>query len=113
MILDVECAFLYRDMKRGVYIELPMEDEMRLGSFVGKLDKATYGARDAAHIWQETVERTMVELGFKVSMLHPAVYYHVEITYSRLHMRVMSSASARREASTGCIASSITIMTSR
>ena len=79
MILDVKCAFLYGKMKRDVYIELPPEDPDSLsGEFYGKLEKAMYGTRDAPQIWQAVVRETMERLGFQVSVLHPAIYYHRE-----------------------------------
>jgi hypothetical protein len=77
MILDVKCAFLYGSMRRRVYIELPRQDPRHgSGDTVGLLKKAMYGTRDAPQIWQEEVQRTMEEIGFKVSMLHPSIYHH-------------------------------------
>ena len=32
---------------------------------VGKLDRATYGTRDALAAWQAELEKTMIELGFR------------------------------------------------
>ena len=48
MILDVKCAFLYGDMDRDIFIELPSRDPMSSSrGMVGKLMKAMYGTRDA------------------------------------------------------------------
>ena len=60
MILDVKCAFLYHQMKRTVYIELPRQDpRWAEGVVVGVLRKAMYGTRDAPQIWQNEVRTTM------------------------------------------------------
>ena len=75
--MDVKSAFLYGDVKRDIYIELPEQDPMlNKGDYVGKLVKAMYGTRDAPQFWQEVVERKMISLGFNPSKLHPSVYYH-------------------------------------
>ena len=77
MIMDVKSAFLYGNVKRELYIELPIEDPHHAsGNMVGKLHKAMYGTRDAPQIWQEVVESKMCSLGFKRSYLHPSVYCH-------------------------------------
>jgi hypothetical protein len=77
MILDVKCAFLYGDIRREVFIELPPEDpRSRTGDLIGRLKKAMYGTRDAPQIWGELVTEIMIELGFYESLLHPGLYYH-------------------------------------
>ena len=77
MIMDVKSAFLYGDVKREIFIELPPEDPMSAsGQVLGRLNKAMYRTRDAPQIWQEVVEGAMADLRFKSSVLHPAVYYH-------------------------------------
>ena len=79
LVIDVKCAFLYGQMTRNIYIELPQRDpQARAGRYVGKLVKAMYGTRDAPKIWQREVEMTMIEMGCKSSVLHPAVYAHGE-----------------------------------
>ena len=56
MALDFSKAFLYGDMKREVFIELPNEDPRKLESdCMGLLRKGMYGLRDAPQIWQEVV----------------------------------------------------------
>ena len=57
---DVSCAFLYADIKRLVYIELPTEDPSSInGSMVGTLEKALYGTRDAPQAWHDELSRTL------------------------------------------------------
>ena len=77
MVLDMSCAFLYADITRRVYIELPTEDpESVSGTKVGKLEKALYGTRDAPQAWLDELSRTLTEIGFKMSIRYPGVYFH-------------------------------------
>ena len=70
---------MYGRIARSVYIELPEEDPMsKSGLYVGKLYKTMYGTRDAPAAWQEEVERTMRDLGFKPCISTPCLYYHME-----------------------------------
>ena len=47
MLVDVQKAFLYGEVQRTVYIELPPEDPMfQSGEWVGVLKKAMYGLRE-------------------------------------------------------------------
>ena len=75
-IIDVKCAFLYGDVRRKIYIELPSQDEHSGGDTVGILKKAMYGTRDAPQIWRATVDKYALKLGFKKSALQPGVYFH-------------------------------------
>ena len=77
MVMDVKCAFLYGEIRRNVYIELPHTDpRYGDGTVVGKLKKAMYGTRDAPQIWSQVVQDAMEGLGYKQSAFQPAVYYH-------------------------------------
>ena len=77
MVMDVKCAFLYGDIRRNVYIELPHTDpRYGDGTVVGKLKKAMYGTRDAPQIWSQVVQEAMESMGYKQSSFQPAVYYH-------------------------------------
>ena len=53
MVIDVKGAFLYGKTKRNVYIWLPSEYPNSQMGFMGKLDKAMYGTRDAPQVWQD------------------------------------------------------------
>ena len=56
MLLDFKKAFLYADIDRELYIELPEDDVDRCGgSNVGLLNKAMYGTRDAPAAWSRLV----------------------------------------------------------
>merc|ERR1711946_14364 len=77
MVMDVKCAFLYGNIRRNVYIELPHTDpRYGDGTVVGKLRKAMYGSRDAPQIWAQVVQAAMEDMGYKQSVFQPAVYYH-------------------------------------
>ena len=54
MLADVKTAFLYSDARRSLYVELPPGDpKAASGRYVGKLERAMYGTRDAPMIWQD------------------------------------------------------------
>ena len=75
MLLDVKKAFLYGNIQRRVYIELPQEDEKREGGqMMGLLNKAMYGLRDAPQVWQQEVRRILKGMGFIESVTSPCVY---------------------------------------
>ena len=76
MVLDVKRAFLYGNMRRTGYIELPEQDEQSGGNLVGVLDKAMYGTRDAPLIWLSVVRAKLEGIGFTVSLLQPSLYFH-------------------------------------
>ena len=75
MAIDIKCAFLYGSTKRSVYIWLPPEDDMSTACFMGKLNKAMYGTRDAPQVWQGKVRETMAEFGLLESSTQPGIYY--------------------------------------
>ena len=78
MILDVKTAFLNAPCKRDVYIELPDVDPLSAsGLYVGKLEKALYGTRDAPMLWQGTLRAALVSMGFKETITIPGVYCHM------------------------------------
>ena len=77
MVMDVKSAFLYGDCRRRIYIELPRQDPKHGDAeFVGRLQKAVYGSRDAPQIWAKEVQKVMEGLGFVISMFQPSVYRH-------------------------------------
>ena len=54
MLADVKKAVLYGDARRSLHIELPVEEPVSgTGDYVGKLERAMYGTRDAPMIWEE------------------------------------------------------------
>ena len=77
MTLDFSKAFLYGDMQRTVYIELPAEDGRKnQGANVGLLRKSMYGLRDAPQIWQQVVQDMLKARGFRPLLGAQCVYIH-------------------------------------
>ena len=70
-------AFLYGDVDKEMYIELPEEDPRKDGKkWVGRLLKAMYGTRGAPKVWQREVAKVMRKLGFRASVGTPCLYFH-------------------------------------
>ena len=44
--------------------------------YMGRLEKAMYGTRDAPQVWQEEVRKTMESLGFLECVTQPGIYFH-------------------------------------
>ena len=77
MLADVKTAFLYGDARRSLYVELPSEDPLPAsGRYVGKLERAMYGTRDAPMIWQDHLRKTLLDMKFKEFVAHPWVFQH-------------------------------------
>ena len=75
MAIDFTKAFLYGNMEREVYIELPEEDQRKHeGDMVGFLLKAMYGLRDAPLIWQKVVREMLEKRGFEALVSAQCVY---------------------------------------
>ena len=74
MLTDVKTAFLYGDARRLLFIELHPGD-LRV-SFLGKLERAVYGTRDAQMIWQGHLRETLLDMNPKESVTHPGVFQH-------------------------------------
>ena len=59
-----------------MYIELPAEDPGSIsGKVVGKLEKASYGTRDAPQAWLHELSKTLVGIGFTMSARFPGLYF--------------------------------------
>ena len=77
MLADVQTTFLYGDARRSLYVEVPLEDPSAAsGRYVGKLERAMYGTRDAPMIWQDHLRETLLDMNFKESVTHPRVFQH-------------------------------------
>ena len=73
MVLDMKPAFLYRETKRAIYLELPDADRNgRNPLLVGKLHKALCGTRDAPQQGQEHLTTTLKNIiGFRKVICMP------------------------------------------
>ena len=59
MLADVKTAFLFGDARRSLFVELPPEKPLAaFGRYVGKLERAMYGTRDAPMSWQDHLWKT-------------------------------------------------------
>ena len=77
MLADVKTAFLYGDARRSLHVELPPDDPLAAsGRYVGKLERAMYGTRDAPMIWQDHLRKTLLDMKFKESVTHPGLFQH-------------------------------------
>ena len=80
MGLDFSKAFLYGDMERQVYIDLPDEDARKFqGDYVGLLNKSMYGLRDAPQIWQRVVHEMLTSRGFVSLSTTQCVYVNLKL----------------------------------
>ena len=74
MLADVKTAFLCGDARKSLYVELPPDDPLSAsGRYVGKLERAMYGTRDAPMIGQDHLRETQRGMKFKESVTHPVV----------------------------------------
>ena len=77
MLADVNTAFLHGDARRSLYVEMSPEDPTAAsGRYVGKLERAKCGTRDASMIWQDHLRKTQLDMKFKESVTHPGVFQH-------------------------------------
>ena len=67
-----------------MYVELPPEDPLAAsGRYVGKLERAMYGTRDAPMIWQDHLRKTLLAMNFTESVTHPGFFSMIhEISFS-------------------------------
>ena len=72
--IDIRKAYFQAAAVRDVYVELPEEDYEE--GMCGKLIKSMYGARDAAHSWENEYSGFMEEVGFRRGIASPCVFYH-------------------------------------
>ena len=79
MVRDFKRAFLYADVQRELYIEVPTNDERnRNGGWAGRLRKATYGTQDAPAAWQREVRRMLLRKGFQSSRIMPCFVFNLQ-----------------------------------
>lgn len=74
--LDVSQAFLNAPIDRDVYMYQPPGHQDGTGR-VCLLKRALYGLKQSPRQWSEHLRKTMLELGFRVSPMDPALYFIV------------------------------------
>ena len=76
-VLGVKRVFLYAELEREVYIELPEEAKRPgEGDVVGRLDRAMYGTREALQAWQRHITDLLRDLGCVAGKSQPCVFHH-------------------------------------
>ena len=74
MVNDVRRAYFYAKASRNIYVQLPPEDSKP--GYVGRLNKAMYGTRDAAANWERRYCDHLETVGFVRGLSSPCVFYH-------------------------------------
>jgi hypothetical protein len=59
--MDVKTAFLYRDIKKNIWIELPTGCSI---TSTTKLNKVLYGLKQSPRVWYNTLANFLAILGF-------------------------------------------------
>ncbi|CAI7731579.1 unnamed protein product [Closterium sp. NIES-53] len=62
--IDVSNAFLYADVDAEIYVEYPHTYPTNLPS-VCKLKKSLYGIKQAPQLWQQHLNKKLIEVGFR------------------------------------------------
>ena len=89
MVVDVESAYLNAKMEGGVYMRLdpkiaklmkeldPSVNEYieQDGSIVVKIVRGLYGLQESARLWNLTLKKKLIELGYKQSNYDQALYF--------------------------------------
>jgi transposase InsO family protein len=63
---DVDTAFLYGTLDEVVFMEIPDGIECDDGMML-RLNKSLYGLKQAAHVWNKTINAVLIKIGFKPS----------------------------------------------
>jgi hypothetical protein len=85
--IDVKSAFLNGKLDEVIYMKQPPGFEN--GNFVLKLNKSLYGLKQAAHIWNNELNKVLTELGFVSCMDDPCLYKYEKnsnICYILVHV---------------------------
>ena len=70
--MDVKTAFLYGDLDKEIYMELP--EGYNDDTLVCKLVKSIYGLKQAPRVWYKVIDAFFEKQGFTKSTCDPAVY---------------------------------------
>ena len=71
--LDIKTAYLNADLNETIYIKVPEGYNKNKNGF-WKLNKALYGLRQSGRAWNDKLNDTLLELGFKRLISDPCVY---------------------------------------
>ena len=75
MLIDISKAYLFAPvLDNNIYVDLP--HEMAEPMMCGRLKKALYGTRDAAHAWEQEYTQTLNNIGFHTGESSTCIFYH-------------------------------------
>lgn len=75
--LDVSSAFLYGNLEKPVYMELPKGLDKN-SNLVCKVTKSLYGLKQAPKCWNDLFHKKLTNLGLNRSKKDPCLYYNHE-----------------------------------
>ena len=81
--MDVKLAFLYGDIDKEVYIELPEGSELfpnifDLGDTALLLQKALYSLKQSPRLWQLTLKAALKRLGYLPLVTDQCIYRYAD-----------------------------------
>jgi hypothetical protein len=85
--MDVQTAFLYRDLDEDIYMDQP-EGYCEDPQLVCKLRKSLYGLKQALRVWYKVVDEFFMNQGLRRSKVDPAVYIKKEPSRGQLPLIV-------------------------
>ena len=86
---DVGNAYLLADIDKEIYMELPriLWDDPKKPKYV-RLLKALYGLKQAGELWNETINKFLVSIGFKRCLSDVCLYVHSDTDSPHLYICV-------------------------
>eukprot|EP00833_Pecoramyces_ruminatium_P012351 jgi/Orpsp1_1/1186383/evm.model.d7180000050149.1 len=69
--MDIKAAYLNAKLDENIYMELP--EGLNQKGYC-KLNKALYGLKQSGRMWNETLNKVLLKLGFKRFVSDPCVY---------------------------------------
>lgn len=91
---DIKTAFLNGDLSEEIYLRQPQG--FKEGEKVYKLHKSLYGLKQAARVWNETLHKQLLWIGFAQSDIDKCLYVlreHNNVCYFLVHVDDMLLAS--------------------
>jgi hypothetical protein len=75
--IDFVLAFPQADVECDIFMEIPVGFELKGNKklYCLKLRKNIYGTKQAGRVWNKFVNKGLLELGYKPSIINPCVYY--------------------------------------
>lgn len=74
--LDVETAFLHGELEEEIFMTQPENFEDGTNRYC-KLLKSLYGLKQSSRVWNNTLNKKLIEFGLKRSMADQCIYFYV------------------------------------